>query len=91
MLEMFHSQLENGSIAKSIKPDKISVKYPVALIAVFLWIGFVLAISFMDSWLSFRASGETVSNGLSIERLVFGALNKNRMVLFCSYCFELCY
>ena len=31
------------------------VKYPLAVVAVFLWIGFVCAISFMEAWLKFQA------------------------------------
>ena len=54
----------------------IQVKYPIALVSVYLWIGFVCAISFMEAWLKFRASGVTVSIGLNIGRLVFNALNK---------------
>ncbi len=41
-----------------------------------LWLGFVLSISFMEAWLKFHAEGVTQSIGLSIGRLVFGALNK---------------
>lgn len=52
------------------------VKYPAALAAIFLWIGFVCAISFMEAWLKFRAPGITLPLGLGIGRLVFNALNK---------------
>jgi hypothetical protein len=52
------------------------VKYPLIVMAVFLWIGFVCAISFMEAWLKFRAHGVTLPIGLSIGRLVFNALNK---------------
>lgn len=48
----------------------------IAVIAIFLWIGFVCAISFMEAWLKFRAPGITVPLGLGIGRLVFNALNK---------------
>jgi hypothetical protein len=41
-----------------------------------LWLGFVLPISFMEAWLKFQAEGVTQVIGLSIGRLVFGALNK---------------
>lgn len=41
-----------------------------------LWLGFVLSISFMEAWLKFQAEGVTQVIGLSIGRLVFGALNK---------------
>lgn len=59
----------------------MTVKYPTALLAVFLWIGFVCAISFMEAWLKFRAPGVTVPLGLGIGRLVFGALNKVEWIL----------
>lgn len=53
----------------------LTVKYPYAQVAVFLWLGFVFAISFMEAWLKFQAPGITVPLGLGIGRLVFGALN----------------
>ncbi len=56
-------------------------EYPVALIAAILWIGFVSAISFMESWLKFKAPGITVNLGLGIGRLVFSVLNKIELVL----------
>lgn len=59
----------------------IIVKMPIALIANFLWIGFVCAISFMEAWLKFRAPGITMPLGLGIGRLVFSALNKVEWVL----------
>lgn len=58
-----------------------TVKYPVALVAVFVWIGFVCAISFMEAWLKFRAPGINLPLGLGIGRLVFSALNKVEWVL----------
>lgn len=59
----------------------LTVKYPVAIAAVFIWIGFVGAISFMEAWLKFRAPGVTLPLGLGIGRLVFGMLNKVELVL----------
>ena len=50
--------------------------YPTVIASVFLWIGFVAAISFMEAWLKFRAPGITIPLGLGIGRLVFFALNK---------------
>lgn len=50
--------------------------YVLALPSVFLWIGFVCAISFMEAWLKFRAPGVTLPLGLGIGSLVFKALNK---------------
>ncbi len=42
----------------------------------FIWIGCLLAISFMESWLKFKAPGITLGLGLGIGRLIFNALNK---------------
>ncbi len=47
----------------------------------FLWVGFVCAISFMESWLKFRADGVTLEIGLSIGKLIFKALNRVEWVL----------
>ena len=48
----------------------------VMLLSVLVWSGCVVAISFMESWLKFRAPGVTLPIGLSIGKLVFNALNK---------------
>ncbi|MCG8331228.1 MAG: hypothetical protein MI974_26295 [Chitinophagales bacterium] len=58
-----------------------TIKFPIAIACVFIWIGFVGAISFMEAWLKFRAPGITLSLGLGIGRLVFNALNKVEIVL----------
>jgi hypothetical protein len=47
----------------------------------FTWLGMVLAISFLEAPLKFRAPDVTVRIGLGIGRLVFGALNWVEMVL----------
>lgn len=47
----------------------------VALAATFVWLGMVLAISFIEAPLKFRAPGVTLQIGLGIGRLVFRALN----------------
>ncbi len=52
------------------------VEYPLVIMCVFTWIGFVCAISFLEAWLKFRAPGVTLAIGLGIGRLVFYALNK---------------
>jgi len=46
-----------------------------AVAAVFVWLGMVLAISFVEAPLKFRAPGVTLRIGLGIGRLVFRALN----------------
>ncbi len=58
-----------------------TVKHPVAVVFIFLWIGFVCAISFMEAWLKFQAPGITLALGLGIGRIVFDALNKVEWVL----------
>ncbi|GAS95908.1 transmembrane protein [Mycolicibacterium canariasense] len=46
-----------------------------AVAANFVWLGMVLAISFIEAPLKFRAPGVTLPIGLGIGRLVFRALN----------------
>ncbi|BBX06788.1 hypothetical protein [Mycolicibacterium aichiense] len=53
----------------------------VAGAAVFVWLGMVLAISFLEAPLKFRAPGVTIALGLGIGRLVFRALNICEAVL----------
>jgi hypothetical protein len=48
---------------------------PVIAGAVFVWLGMVLGISFLEAPLKFRAPGVTVQIGLGIGRIVFRALN----------------
>ena len=53
----------------------------VAVAATFVWLGMVLAISFLEAPLKFRAPGVTLRVGLGIGRLVFRALNAAEVVL----------
>lgn len=53
----------------------------VAVAATFIWLGMVLAISFLEAPLKFRAPGVTLQIGLGIGRLVFRALNTCEAVL----------
>lgn len=46
-----------------------------------LWLGMVLAISFLEAPLKFRAPGVTLVVGLGIGRIVFRALNAAEVVL----------
>lgn len=43
--------------------------------AAFVWLGMILAISFLEAPLKFRAPGVSIPIGLGIGRLVFRALN----------------
>ena len=47
----------------------------VSIAVTFTWLGMVIAISFLEAPLKFRAPGVTVRLGLGIGRLVFRALN----------------
>jgi hypothetical protein len=47
----------------------------------FTWLGMVLAISFLEAPLKFRAPGVTVPLGLGIGRIVFRALNRVELLL----------
>ena len=46
-----------------------------------VWLGMVLAISFLEAPLKFRAPGVTLALGLGIGRVVFAALNRVEAVL----------
>ncbi len=59
----------------------MKVSRPMSFMLTFLWIGFVAAISFMEAWLKFKAPGVTLTVGLGIGQLVFGALNKVEWLL----------
>ncbi|QWF84474.1 hypothetical protein [Amycolatopsis sp. CA-230715] len=52
----------------------------VAAAASFVWLGMVLAISFLEAPLKFRAPGVTIPLGLGIGRVVFRALNTAEVV-----------
>lgn len=53
----------------------------IAAAVIFGWLGMVLAISFLEAPLKFRAPGITLQVGLGIGRLVFRALNAVEIVL----------
>ncbi|MBM0125163.1 hypothetical protein [Pimelobacter simplex] len=55
--------------------------HATATAASFVWLGMVLAISFVEAPLKFRAPGVTLKVGLGIGRLVFRALNACELVL----------
>jgi hypothetical protein len=52
-----------------------------AAAATFVWLGMVVAISFIETPLKFRAPGVTLQIGLGIGRLVFRTLNVCELVL----------
>ena len=60
-----------------------------AFLVASVWLGFVLSISFMESWLKFRAKGLTLPVALAIGSLVFRALNIVEWTLAAILCFTL--
>jgi len=57
------------------------VAVAVATAVTFGWLGMVVAISFMEAPLKFRAPGITLQLGLGIGRIVFRALNRVEIAL----------
>ena len=55
--------------------------YALRFIASLLWMGFLIAISFMEAPLKFQAPSVTLPIGLEIGRIIFGTLNKMEWVL----------
>jgi hypothetical protein len=53
----------------------VSTGPAIAVAVTFVWLGMVLAISFLEAPLRFRAPNVTLQIGLGIGRLVFRALN----------------
>ncbi|OCB38942.1 hypothetical protein A5676_14645 [Mycobacterium malmoense] len=53
----------------------MSAPAAVAVAVTFVWLGMILAISFLEAPLKFRAPNVTLQIGLGIGRLVFRALN----------------
>jgi hypothetical protein len=53
----------------------MSTEMAIAVAVAFVWLGMVLAISFLEAPLKFRAPNVTLQVGLGIGRLVFRALN----------------
>lgn len=59
----------------------MTVAAGLAIAVAFVWSGMVLAISFIETPLKFRAPDVTLKIGLGIGRLVFRALNSVEVVL----------
>jgi hypothetical protein len=53
----------------------MNAEWSIAVALAFVWLGMVLAISFLEAPLKFRAPNVTRQIGLGIGRLVFRALN----------------
>ncbi len=59
----------------------MSTAHAVAVAVIFTWLGMVVAISFIEAPLKFRAPGVSLQIGLAIGRLVFRALNVGEVIL----------
>ncbi|KUI19789.1 hypothetical protein AU193_07780 [Mycobacterium sp. GA-1285] len=59
----------------------MTVAHAVSIAVTFVWLGMVLAISFVEAPLKFRAPGVSLQIGLGIGRLVFRALNSIEVAL----------
>lgn len=68
----------------------MNAAWAVAVAAIFVWLGMVLAISFLEAPLKFRAPGITLQLGLGIGRLVFRALNICETILGLAVLVALC-
>lgn len=67
----------------------MNIKSPIVVVCTFLWIGFVVAISFLEAPLKFQATDITLALGLGIGRLVFAALNKVEWIFALAIAFSL--
>ncbi|MFH5228644.1 hypothetical protein [Antrihabitans spumae] len=59
----------------------MSLGSAIGAAAMFVWLGMVIAISFLEAPLKFRAPGVTVPIGLGVGQLVFRALNTAEVIL----------
>jgi hypothetical protein len=78
---MPYAELRQGNITV---PGGVVVNAAPAAVAtavVFIWLGMVLAISFLETPLKFRAPGVDLPIGLGIGRIVFRALNRAEVAL----------
>jgi hypothetical protein len=58
----------------------VDVSTRVAAATIFVWLGMVLAVSFVEAPLKFKAPGVTLRVGLGIGRLIFRVLNTLELV-----------
>lgn len=47
----------------------------ISISLIYIWIGLILGISFLEAWLKFQAPGVSLQVGLSIGKLVYSVLN----------------
>ncbi|MGY3555202.1 hypothetical protein ACVWY6_003409 [Williamsia sp. R60] len=83
VLLLRHLVLDDGTANDSERwdPRSMTTAQAIATAGVFIWLGMVLAISFLEAPLKFRAPGVDLKTGLGIGRLVFRALNTVEAIL----------
>ena len=64
----------------------MSLGSAIGAAAMFVWLGMVIAIFFLEAPLKFRAPGVTVPIGLGVGQLVFRALNTAEVILAVTVC-----
>lgn len=64
-----------GPLHAAGRSHSVSAGPAIEVAVAFVWLGMVVAISFLEAPLKFRAAGVTLQIGLGIGRLVFRALN----------------
>ncbi|WP_028979322.1 hypothetical protein [Sporocytophaga myxococcoides] len=52
----------------------VIVKYPIVLISVFLWLGFVCAIDFLEIWIELKPAVVTTSIELFLSDLIYNTM-----------------
>ena len=71
MIQIIKKLLFGGRTLQSMLRSVVSHSFVFTL----LWLGFVLAISFMEAWVKFRAPSISMAQGLDVGRQVFSALS----------------
>lgn len=59
----------------------MKIKRIIIIALLFIWVGFIGAISFMEAWLKFTVVGVTKKIGLAIGSTIFNALNKVEIII----------
>lgn len=85
-LSSFHILLFSGVISyflrKMLEPSFSAIGHSLVLISLLsIWLGMILSISFMESWVKFLAPSITLLSGVDAGRHVFSVLNKCEIVL----------
>ncbi|KXN71792.1 hypothetical protein CONCODRAFT_78157 [Conidiobolus coronatus NRRL 28638] len=85
-LSSFHILLFSGVISyflrKMLEPQFSAIGHSLILISLLsVWLGMILSISFMESWVKFLAPSITLLSGVDAGRHVFSVLNKCEIVV----------